>query len=360
LTTSIHAINARDSGLVSWLYDIADQDPARFRSFILDELDKLSELLALRALSYEALKSALIPSREGRQVVFLYDWYEHKTNYAVAFTELWLPLIRKKAKFSTKSGDLLNLPEFVEEFESVVVKARDEIFRWNTLYAVYFSNLSPSDVEVLHSGLCIDPRYRGYLDVTFGSEARDFMAETLTPGTIFFEGNVVLSHGGDEPIVGEEDPLGFPYGDYGFRLTSVIDSYFYPFLDYKIESYASRDSAEDAILSLAIATGEHVDPRFVPVFVHTDKVEKYLLRDENKLALMTSIGLQEVDADELGEIVADHLRSNYIYDMKLAADGTPTFAISAEFEAVDGRLVKRLVALKLDAAAGHVALVSLY
>jgi hypothetical protein len=234
------------------------------------------------------------------------------------------------------------------------------VFRWDTLYGTYFSNLSESDVANMHGQLSTIPRYRGYLDVTFSGEARDYVAGVLTFNRIFFDGNVLLSHGGDEPLIGGEDPLGFAYEDHGFRLSSVIDYYAYPFLDYKIESHATRGFDADSILSLAAATGELIDARFVDVYVHPDKLEKYLLRDKNKLALMTSIGLQEVDANGLGEIVSEHLQANYIYDMKTAPDGTATFAISAEFEKPDGGPTRRLIALKLDATAGRIALTTMY
>ncbi|MCC8907761.1 hypothetical protein [Curtobacterium sp. GD1] len=360
MTISIHAINARDSGLLNFLYEESGADPSRFQKLVTGELTRLTELLATRGINYSTLKPALVPSRKGRQIVLLYDWLEHKGNYAVAFMNLWMPLVTTTSKFTTKSGDLLGLPRIVSEFEHVVVKARRETFRWDTLYAVYFNNLSSSEVETMHAALSSETRYKGYIDVTFGGEARDFMADTLTFGKIFFNGNVILSHGADDPFVGEEDPLGFPYDEFGFRLTTVIDWYFYPFLDYKIESYSSDGSAEDSILSLAAATGEHVDTQLVPVHVNPDKLDKYLLREKDKLALMTSIGLQEVSPGELAEIITDHLQSNYIYDMRLASDGTPLFAVCAEFENRDGNLTKRLLALKLDRDAGSISLVTMY
>jgi len=97
------------------------------------------------------------------------------------------------------------------------------------------------------------------------------------------------------------------------------------------------------------------------VFVPPSKLEKYLLLDEAKLKLMTSIGLQNVTPDELAGVIRDRLQENYVYDLRIADDGvTPLFAVSAEFEKPDGMLTRRLLALKYDHAKGRIALVSMY
>lgn len=51
------------------------------------------------------------------------------------------------------------------------------------------------------------------------------------------------------------------------------------------------------MLSLAALTGELIDFATVAVVVPPPKLEKYLLVNEDKLKLMTSIGRQDVDTD---------------------------------------------------------------
>lgn len=362
-----HALNARDASYLHWIFSASDGDPAKFRDALQADGQFMRDQLLTRKVKYGELKSALVPSSDGKQIAFIYDWLEHPAfNYAVAFMELILPHLRDTLRTSVLSGDLLDFVEVdapVVELERSLVRpsaGSTERTEWRTQYCVYFSNLRPQDVDVLHEALSVDPRYGGYLDVTFGGAVRDYLAATLAPKWIIFERKVILTHGADEPWVSDEDPVGFDLPQKGYEVVSVIDSMQAGYLSYKIESLRARQSDEDRILTLAAVTGELVDVDGVEVYVDPRKVDQYLLRDDAKLRLMTSIGLQDVKADELASIVRDKLLRNYIYDLRLAQDGTPTFAVSAEFEKPNGDMARRLLALKYDPLEKRIALVSMY
>ncbi len=359
---NVHSLNARDNGLLPWVFARSNSDPGRFRDNIQRDLDELVTMLRSRQVAYSDLKSALVPPQDGRQVVFLYDWLNDPSwNYAVEFSKHWLPVLRKTLRTSVKDGDLLPPYPAIRHLEYAVHRAGNREVRWDTQYAVYFSNLKTSDIELLHTELLTVDRYRGYIDVTYSSLVRNYLARCITFGKILHDGRVILSHGGDDPFISDEDPVGYPYAENGYQVVSLIDSYFLGFLDYKIESDDASEFHTDVSLSLASITGRLINLAEIKVFVPPSKLEKYLLLDETKLKLMTSIGLQNVTPDELAGVIRDRLQENYVYDLRIADDGvTPLFAVSAEFEKPDGMLTRRLLALKYDHAKGRIALVSMY
>jgi hypothetical protein len=171
---------------------------------------------------------------------------------------------------------------------------------------------------------------------------------------------VLLSHGGDDPFISDQDQVGFGLERFGYEVVSLVDSYFVAFLHYKIEARDAEGSEEDRMLSLAAIAGEIQEVETAPIVVPAAKLHEYLLRDENKLQLMTSIGLQDVTPGELGAMIREKLTQSYIYDFRFAIDGTPLFAVAAEFEKPDGSKTRRLIALKYDSASAAISLVSMY
>lgn len=358
---NIHTLNARDNAVLPWVASIFPEDPEGFRQEIQSELATVTKLLSSRRVKYSELKSSLVPTDKGLQVVFLYDWEDYtSSNYAVEFATHWLPLIRRTLRTSSKRGDLLFTDRPDALLDASVRRANGKQVKWSTQYAVYFSNLSQSDVDLLHSSLSAVPRYGGYIDVTLAGPVRNYIASCLTFGTIFHDGRVILSHGADEPYVSDEDPMRFPYKENGIEVVSFIDMFFYGFLDYKIESDDSSEFRVDVSLCLAAVTGEFINVNEAAVYVDPRKIEKYLLFEEPKLRLMTSIGLGAVTQHELEVLVRERLQENYVYDLQTAVDGTPKFAVSAEFEKPDGTTTRRLLALKYDASEKRIALVSMY
>jgi len=231
---------------------------------------------------------------------------------------------------------------------------------WGTQYGVYFSNLRPADVSSLHAALNEEARYTGYIDVTYGGPARDYFAHVLAPRLVVSDRTIVLNHGGDDPLVSNEDPVGFPFAENGYEIVSLIDSYFVAFMSYKIEARDAEQAWIDTTLNLAASTGALIDINTVEVVVPSDKLSKYLLRDEGKLRLMTSIGLENVDHVDMAKTVREKLGQGYIYDLRFASEGTPLFAVSAEFEKPVGGMARRLLALKYDAPERVISLVTMY
>jgi len=358
----LHTLDARDNALIEWIFaGFAKGDVVAFQEAMQLEAAKIRVLLREGGINYDDLKSALIPTREGRQVVFVYDWLDHPSfNYAIAFADVYLPLLRDNLRTSVSQGDLLadDLP--VRLMDCALVRPREETVEWRTQFAVYFSNLKSNDIDALHRELSSDPRYRGYIDVTEPGPIRDYLARCLPSMWVLNGRKVILTHGGDEPFVGKEDPVGFHFAANGYDVVSLIDSYFYGFLSYKIESDVAVRAEADRFLTLAAHLGAIVDVEKVPIVVPPAKLESYLLVDPNKLRLMTAIGLREVTPSQLADIIREKLLCNYVYDFRYAEDGTPLFAVSCDFVDNNGQRARRLIALKYDMTNAAISLVTMY
>lgn len=362
-----HTLNARDASYLNVVFASENGDTEAFRDALQGDGQFVREQLATARVDYQSLKNALIPSADGHQAAFIYDWRDHPApNYAVAFMDLLVPLLRKTLKTSVLSGDLLDFAEVAPPLRTLNAELKRPEGRpgaateWRAQYCAYFSNLRAQDISDIHAGLSSDPRYGGYLDVTFGGPVRDYLAATLAPKWVIAGERVILSHGGDEPWVSDQDPMWHDLPRHGFDVVSTNDSIFDTYLSYKIEAAVTSRGDADRVLTLAAVTGKFVDVDQADVFVDPRKLDGYLLLNESKLRLMTNIGLQAVDAEGLAKVIREKLLQNYIYDLRFAPDGTPTFAVSAEFVKPAGGLARRLLALKYDSDANRIALVSMY
>lgn len=362
-----HTLNARDASYLNQVYAMSGGDTEAFRNALQGDSQFFRNELSNARVDYQSLKNALIPSSEGRQVAFVFDWLGHPgPNYAVSFMNELVPRLRKTLKTSVLSGDLLDFSEVaqpIDALETELIRPQndpDKQVEWRTQYCVYFSNLRSQDIIDLHAGLSSNPRYGGYFDVTFGGPTRDYLASTLAPKWVIAGRQVILCHGGDEPWVGNQDPMWHDLPSFGFEVVSTIDIIYATYLSYKIESLQASFANTDRVLTLAAVTGQFIDVSHSEVFVDPLKLDKYLLLDESKLRLMTSIGLQKVDSEGLATVIREKLLQNYIYDLRFAPDGTPTFAVSAEFEKPTGGMARRLLAMKYDGNLNRIALVSMY
>lgn len=362
LMSGFHIVNARDNALVEWIFsEYAHGDPAKFRLAMQAEAANLSEALRSRNVTYEELKSALIPTPDRRQIVFLFDWRDYPGHYGVHFARQVLPHLRKTLRCSVLVGDLLEAsqPLPIDSFRGHLTYASEPI-EWRAVYGMYFTNLLDSDVEALHLALDSEPRYRGFLDSTFESRTRDYMANTLVSRWVISGNRVIVSHGFDAPRASNVDLVGYGLTDFDYEVVSLDDHYFTTFMSYKIEARQVFQAAEDRALSLACVAGELVDIENVDINVPSAKLEKYLLVNESKLKLMTSIGLGDVTPDQLENIIRLKLSRGYIYDLRIATGDTPTFAVSTEFARQDGTPARRLIALKYDRDNKSINLVSMY
>jgi hypothetical protein len=359
-----HTLNARDNALIHLIFfEFAKSDPRLFQQAMQEEAKQIRSLLASRNIRYEALKSSLVPTGDGVQAVFFYDWRDDPSwNYAVAFAKKYLPSLRKDLRTSVLHGDLHGMqgPMPIAAMEAALVKPRPQSVDWQVQYAVYFNNLRPGDVTRIHESLLNEPRYMGYVDVSFASSVRDFLSRTITSRWVISGRKVILAHDDDDSLVSNEDPVDYDLPAYGYEIVSLLDAYFTGFFSYKIEATDAQQAADDRILNLAAITGELIDAQSINVLVHPDKLDKYLLRDENKLRLMTNIGLQDIAPDQLASVVKRKLSQSYVYDLRFAVDGTPLFAVAAEFEKPEGGLTRRLLALKYDQTRHVISLVTMY
>ncbi|MDR5699960.1 hypothetical protein [Agromyces aerolatus] len=357
-----HVLNARGDGSLRWMFNYLGRDAKAYRNSMQREVVEFERLLSSRGVHYGSLKSALVPTREGRQIALIFDWSASgRGSYGYEYSKAWLPSLRRTAHTSVKHGDLLRSERPDDHLQFALRPSRvTHQLDWELQYAVYFSNLTRADIQTMHESLQALPAYNGYIDATFAGPVRNYFARTLTGLGVFSAGTVLLDHGLDDPFVSNRNEIGYPFEDFGINVVSLVDGYYVPFLEYKIESDVESSHEIDAALTLAAVTGEIIDIESVEIHVPPDKLDRYLLVDESKLRLMRSIGLEDVTPEELEDVVRDNLLRSYVYDLRVAPDGAAVFSVSAEFEKPEGDMTKRLLALKYDPAESRIALVTMY
>jgi hypothetical protein len=180
---------------------------------------------------------------------------------------------------ATRTASDIVLSPFDELERAHVPGARPRV-NWATQYAVYFSNLSQHDLGDLHQLFFAEPRYCGYVDVSYGGPARDYLADTLAHEMLICDKKALLVHDGDEPI-DNKDPMLYGLEDFGFDVVSFLGEYFNTFFSYKIEIGDTPGADIDRALNLAasvnVATPCVFDQNMVDFVVCSPDAEARLL-----------------------------------------------------------------------------------
>lgn len=129
--------------------------------------------LALKGISYDALKTALVPDRQRQEIAFVFDSMSTKSSwYGCDVFERVFPLLDKNSNHNILVGNYSDRPGPLEElfsaFEEAVKLRRSAEFRHPTqFYIVYINDLTDAMVEQLDEGLKGYDAYVGIADMTY-------------------------------------------------------------------------------------------------------------------------------------------------------------------------------------------------
>jgi hypothetical protein len=347
--SSIHSINARGGmGLVA---DRAyfNMSPTQFGAWVRDHHTVLVRELAKKGVSYDALRPALVPSTGDRQeMALLFNVDLMDTGfYGEAVAGQLLPLLGKHSTLSVLSGDIGLLPATTREmaFYSGLVKGNVEDWGRQYIYCVYLNNLSAAQLDRIHEAFLVNPSYLGYVPTTYGSYFRTAASTMLPTAFIKHREIVLLDHGLDDPWVGHENDIGFPFAENGLNVVSVNSQLHSPLLSYKIQSEVLPMYQKDIMVSLNAISDEPVSlSKFEVIF--PDGKYKYLHGD-SKLGLLRLAELDEHSPKMLAAVIQAELSNDYIYRLQTNPnDGTVQFNVVLELRREDGSPSKVAVALK--------------
>lgn len=342
----IFTLDARDNMLLEVMQDHLNLSSTAMRREIEALHTELERILARKGVSYQKLKSALVPQTDRHEAGFIFDSREVGSSwYGRAVAGLVLPLLDKRVPQSVLHGDLLGQDQnfIFEVLEHFMVLARSFTFRHaSSLYCVYINNLTETGLNALHKGLAKASGYLGYIPATFHSVAKSYLSTTVGTAFVKTEGRVLMPHEDDRPNDEDVNMLGFPFQESGYRIASIQSIYFGPFLSYKIEGSSAAFFPRDIAMSL-----NAVHDRILPL--HTLRVrideDKFKYLQNQKLSKLRLAGAESLAREELQDLIAEKVAANYIYNLTfLDEHNVVKFNVLVEIPRSDGGYPERYVA----------------
>ena len=126
---SLHTLNARGNIMLEVMRDHFDLDPKQMFALIQGMRGNVEAALSKKGISYDDLKTALVPTQNRREVALVFNtmaiksaWYGREVMAQV------IPLLNKESSHSVLAGDYLDRPgqenKLFEAFEQSVSPRR--------------------------------------------------------------------------------------------------------------------------------------------------------------------------------------------------------------------------------------------
>jgi hypothetical protein len=308
----------------------------------------VEEALAEKGISYDKLKSALVPDRKRREIALVFDTLSIKSNwYGNDVFERIIPLFDKRSNHSILVGDYLDhqgqADQLFEAFEEAVQLRRDVEFRHPTqFYIVYLNNLTEAMVRRFDEGLLGYPAYVGYADMTYTSHFKIYLSTMLVNLGIKHGSVIIQPHEPDRPNTEDVNMCGYPFEEHGFICRSVSSDLEGVLLSYKIERPVFPGFEVDTEFALNAIS---LDPMDLDDFeIEVDDAKLAYIKTQKAGSIERS-GLEPITSKELAELIRGKISGNYIYN--LASDeerGVTKFNIILEVQSRIGPQPTRLLA----------------
>lgn len=273
--------------------------------------------------SYLDLKSSLIPITDAtkkRDKLLIFDiekidsdWYGREV--FLNFIE-FLSTFEKQneERYSVLAGDLIPKRSDINDIinKIIIEELGFEKFDLNQkdYYLYYVHNVSKEQSQRLENIYRNTDFFIGMIDLTFHSVLKDYIA-TISPLVN------ILIRSKDKIYL----PEGSSYAQFfddkeSFCVQEIESDIFDLLLSFKIETnYETDDDRRLAVKSInGIDYPQNM--KAVSLFVHPKKVDKYLLLDDNKSAIMRSLGLGKINSNDLSELIFEKLESCYFYNLE--------------------------------------------
>lgn len=294
-------------------YGIAE---SRMKNEIQRMHSELIEILTAKKIDYAGLRSALVPSMDKDEAIFLFDSSVIDSGlYGQEIFNRILPLLDPRTTQSILVGDLLGDDQrlIYEILSESMVLARSLTFRHSTLiYGVYINNLSSTAKEHINNGLVSYAPYLGYIPTTFQSRAKIYASTTMA-GFLLKKGKTfIMAHEDDRSNTENINITLYNLEQNGYSIASLQSYYFSIFLSYKIEHPVFNiDTTDIAIALNSIASNVH---SFDDFDVILDGV-KYGYLINNKLGKMKKAGLAGADCTQIERLIKEKVSNSYIYNL---------------------------------------------
>ncbi len=312
---------------------------------------KTVEILRIKGIEYQNLKSCLTPSLDRLEIIFVFNSKEIDSSfYGYPVFEKIIPLLDKRSSHSVLAGDFINhnkSQDFLyEKFAESIILVKDFTYIHSSLlFFVYINNMTINMFNKMNEGLKSFKPYVGFIDVTNSSYMKTYASMTVINDFIKNKSNIIMGHEDDVEESKNFNMRGYPFEENGYTCISLPGMYFDLFLSYKIERKVYKGFEEDTLFSLNTISRTIFNIDDFEILIEEGKL-KYLLGEKSgkfKKGCMLDINIKELQG-----LIRSKIKDNYIYNMEYDVEHSTTkFNIQIEVIAGDtGEIIKFLVSLE--------------
>ena len=321
---------------------------ARMKIEIQQMHSELIKILEMKKIDYAKLRSALVPTMDKDEAVFLFDLSVIESGlYGREIFNQILPLLDPRTTQSILVGNLLGNDQYLifEILHESILLARSFTFRHSTMiYGVYINNLSSTAKNRINNGLSSYAAYLGYIETTYQSRAKIYLSTTMA-GFLLKKGNTfILAHEDDRSNEENINVTSYDLEQYGYHIASLQEYYFSIFLSYKIERPIFNIDTTDIEIALNSVTSNV--QRLDEFNVILDEAKHGYLMNK-KLGKMKKAGFAEADRTQIERLIKEKVTNSYIYNLEyLKKYNVLKFNIMLEFERTEGHPTRTTAALE--------------
>lgn len=337
---------------------------------IQDGFEMLQKQLAMKGISYDSLKGALIPNqdKDKYETCFVIDSNQIDSfDYGYHVFERLIPLLDKESTYSILCGDYI---DFLYKYRSdsqhilhsemnhVLARCHKSDYKHSgQFYLIYINRLTGSQRLKIVEGLYPHSWFTGFADVTHSSYFKSYISDILVPVCIKSKNKIIVPHPSDYADDEDINMRGFPFESNGFKLSSINDDSYGAFLSYKIES--EMPDREDVSFSFNALFPKFDSFEKIDLQISNDKWNKYLTEKETgKGQIIELLGYDSTHKEKFMNDVFKHICANYIYNLRENEYGDLMFNVCVELPTINGRLRKTTIALKYHPDTGSIDIVT--
>lgn len=344
----IHTVNSRSHVMLEILRDHYGIAGSRMKNEIQQMHGELIEILSAKRIDYAGFRSALVPSMDKEEAIFIFDSSAIGSGlYGQEIFDQLLPLLESRSTQSILVGDLLGDDQrlIYEILRESLVLARSFTFKHSTLlYGVYINNLSSAARERINLGLISYSGYLGYIPTTFQSRAKIYASTTMA-GFLLKKGQTfIMAHEDGRPNSENINITFYNLEQHGYKVASLQSYYFSIFLSYKIERPVFNIDTTD--IEIALNSISNDVQSFEEFDVVLDEAKHgYLIN--NKLGKLKKAGFDEADRTQIENLIKAKVCNSYIYNLAyLEKYGVMKFNILLELERTGGHPTRMTASLE--------------
>lgn len=335
-------------------FNLSDRD---VYNLISEDFDLLLRRLEMKRISYNDLKGALIPNQKRNvyEICLVIDRTKVSSGgYGSYVFEEIIPLMDGESIYSILHGDYIDLSDGRNEIrEQLLNVLKENLHQYNEskfrdseqYYLIYFNRLTQNQRNKIVEGLKKFPWFTGYIDISYNSVFKSYIASILVNLGIKYKKKILASHPSDYEDVGNVNMLGYPFEQFGYDYISINETSFSPFLCYKIESFFPDKEDVGFAFNALFPRFDAVDK--IRLEIKDEKWDNYLInKEKGKGEILERLGFKNMDKQRFADLIYRKIASNYLYNLRKNEYGDYLFNVCVELETIHGNLRKTTVALK--------------